>query len=204
MTVTYPNGQSLTSTALSPQQMNILIQTLTCGVLGINPVNTALVRVDWQSEGQPFINRPHDDICFINCVPFDVDYSRVRDRTYSNPSPSTVEETWVYTRGWRIAWVFYGPSSTDRARAIHSATFMDYFSDQLSLAALYTVNDPPEPTRTPENFNAQWFERADFHIVLYEQVTETINDGAVVSVEIKINADDLGQVADLTVKLTQE
>lgn len=194
---TYPNGQTLTSTALTPSQMNDLIQPLTCGMMGI-PVDFTKVRVDWQSEGQPFIKRPSDDVCFISCVPFDVEYQKVRDRTYSGAGPVT--ETWVYTRGWKVAWCLYGPNSTDRARMIHSAViFMDYFSDRLSESNLYPVSDPSEPTRMPEEFNAQWFERADFHVVMYEQVTETIQDNVVTSVEIKVNTKDASPLADITV-----
>jgi hypothetical protein len=193
----YPNGQVLTSTALTVSQINAIIQPLTCDMIGMNPPDFLKVRVDWQSEGQPFVPRPQDDVCFISCVPENVDYRLVRDRTFSGTGP--VVETWVYTRGWRVSWVLYGPNSTDRARMIHSAFFMDYFNDSLSLSNLYPVSDFAEPTRVPENLNAQWFERADFHVVMYEQVTETIDDGAVTSVEVKINADDLGQVTDFTV-----
>jgi hypothetical protein len=136
-------------------------------------------------------------VCFISCTTQDEEYSRVRDRTFSGTTEVT--ENWVYTRGWRVAWCLYGPNCVDRARQVHSATFMDWFNDTLSLNNLYPLNDPPNPTYVPEQFNAAWWPRSDFHIDLYEQVTETINDGAVTSVEIKINANDLGQVADFTV-----
>jgi hypothetical protein len=165
-------------------------------MIGINPPNPALVRIDWQTEGQPFVPRPQDDICFISCIPENVEYRTVRDRTFSGTGPVT--ETWVYTRGWRVAWCLYGPNSTDRARMIHSAMFMDYFNDVLSLSNLYPISDPPEPTRIPEQTNSQWFERADFHIIMYEQVTETIEDGAVTSVEVKVYDKD-GLAADITV-----
>jgi hypothetical protein len=196
ITTTYPNGQTLTSTALTPNAINLVIQPLTCGMIGVNPPDPNIVRVDWQTQGQPFVPTPGVDVCFISCVPYDVEYSRVRDRTTSGAGP--VVETWVYTRGWKIQWVLYGPTSTDRARMIHSATFMDYFNSTLEGAALYPLNDPPEPTRIPEEFNAQWFERADFHIIMYEQVTETISYNAVTSIEVKVYADDLGLVADIT------
>lgn len=197
--VTYPNGQTLTSTALTPAQVSILVQKLTCQALGLSATDYAQIRVDWQTQGQPFqdVNK---DICYLGCVLEEVEYNKVRDATRSGRDPVT--ETWVYTRGWRFSWSLYGPGSTDRARMIHSAfIFMSYFSDQLSLSNLYPVSDPPEPTRTPENFNAQWWERADFHIIVYEQVTETITYNPVTSVENKVYADDLGLVADI--KLTQ-
>lgn len=191
----YPNGQTLVSSALTVAQINAIIQPMTCGMIGINPPDYSVVRVDWQTEGQPFIARPDVDVCFISCVPENVDYRLVRDRTFSGTGP--VVETWMYTRGWRVNWVLYGPNSTDRARAIHSAFFMDYFNDLLSLQQLYPVSDFAEPTRIPEQTNAQWFDRSDFSVVMYEQITETISDGAVISVENKVFTED-GLLADVT------
>ena len=195
----YPNGQVLVSSALTIQQINAIVQPLTCGMLGINPPNFAAVRIDWPTQGQPFIDLPNKDVCFISCVPENVDYAKVRDQSFSGTG--TVTETWVYTRGWRIAWTLYGPNSTDCARQIYSAViFMDYFSNALSLVNLYPVAEAAEPTRIPEQFNAEWWERADFHITAYEQITETIQDTAVTSVEGKIydgSAND--PVADITV-----
>jgi hypothetical protein len=195
----YPNGQTLTSTALTPTQMNDIIQPLTCGMIGINPPNLALVRVDWQTQGQPFIPTPANDVCFISCVPEDVDYHKVRDRVYTN-ADGGVTETWTYTRGWRVSWVLYGPNSTDHACMIHSAViFIDYFSDQLSLSNLYPLSEPAQPTRVPEELNAQWYERADFHITLYEAVTETIEYGAVTSVAVTVNTVKESPAAEFTV-----
>jgi hypothetical protein len=196
---TYPNGQVLVSSALTVAAINAALQTLTCGMIGINPPDFSLVRVDWQTEGQPFENA-NVDICYLACVPKDEAYSRVRDKTLTSPGPGTgpVTENWLYTKGWEISWTLYGPNSEDRARMIRSAFFMDYFNDALSAVNLYPVNEPAEVRRAPELINGQWFERADFSIVMYEQVIETIEDGAATSVEIKIN-DKSGQLADFTV-----
>lgn len=193
----YPNGQVLVSNALTPSEINELIQSLTCGMIGINPPDPSQVRVDWQTQGQPFQNN-QTDVCYILCVPFDVEYSRIRDVLLTQTG-ETLTENWGYTRGWRIAWTLYGPNSTDRARMIWSAMFMEYFTDQLSLSNLYPVSDFKEPTRTPENFNAQWWERADFEVVMYEAITETINDGIVTNVEINIEGQS-GQLAQFTVE----
>lgn len=186
MNTTYPNGQTLTSTALTVSQINQTIQSLTCGMLGINPVDPAQVRVDWQAQGQPDVALPSQDICYISCVTHDVEYSRVRDHTYAGAAPSPVTETWVYTRGWRIEWALYGPNSFDRARQVHSALFQDYFNEQLALSNLYPVLDPAEPVRLPELHNAQWYDASRFHCVFYEQVTETIQTSSVTSVEVKV------------------
>jgi len=194
---TYPNGQTLVSSALTPPQMNVLLQTLTAGMIGINPPDVSQVRVDWPTQGQPFED-VGTDIAYISCVPKDVEYTRIRERVLSQAG-STLTENWTYTKGWRVSWVFYGPTSEDRARQVRSAMFMDYFNDQLSLNNLYPLPDPPEVIRSPQLINAEWWERADFYIDMYEAVTEAITDGVVTSVEVKLNTTD-GLVADFTVK----
>lgn len=197
ITTNYPNGQVLSSTALTVNQINVLVQSLTCGMLGINPIDPAQVRVDWQTQGQPDVALPSQDSCYISCVLEDVGYSRVRDHTLSGTD--AVTETWVYTRGWRIAWALYGPNGFDRARQVHSALFQDYFNEQFELSNLYPVLEPPEPQRLPIEHNAQWYEATQFHCIFYEQITETIQTPAVTSVEIKVydgSVDD--PIADIT------
>lgn len=196
--VTYPSGQTLTSTALNIQQTNIFMQAQTCGMLGIVPVDVSKVRVDWQQQGQPDVALPTQDSCYIICVTEDVQYSRVRDRTFADGGAGVAAETWVYTRGWRMSWDTYGPNSFDRARQIHTALFQDYFNDQFATLNLYPVLEPSEPVRVPEFHNAQWYDHSSFSCVFYEQVTETIHSPAVTSVEIKVYDQD-GLVADLPI-----
>lgn len=193
----YPNGQVLISSALTQQQINVLLQALTCGMLGINPVDPAQVRVDWQPVGQPDVTRPSIDICYISCVTEDSEYSKIaRDRTFTGTGPVT--ENWNYTRNWRISWDLYGPNSADRARQVHSAIFMDYFDTQLALNNLYSLNDPPQPMRVPVEHNMQWYDHTHFGINMYEAVSETIQDSIAISVEVKLNT-DAGLAADFTV-----
>lgn len=211
-TTNYPNGQVLTSSALTVAQVNTLIQSLTYGMIGLPvppPSSFQPVQVDWQTQGQPFMAAPAPalltspvavDECYVACTTQDGDYTKIRNRTFSGTGP--VVETWVYTREWHIAWTFYGPNAVDRARMIHSAMFMDYFTDSLSLANLFPVSDFNEPTRAPELINAQWYDRADFSIITYEQVTETISDGAVTNVEVKVYEgviNPTGPVADVVI-----
>lgn len=187
-----------------------LWQALTCALIGVNPPDFGRVTVDWQQEGQPFIGKPTEDRCALLCVPTDVEYSRVRDASWSGTgtTDNTVVQTWVYTKGWRVAWTAYGPNAEDNLRAVRSGMFIDWVNDQLSQAQLYPVNDPKEVTYVPENFNAQWWPRADFEINFYEQVTETLtwpaDAGFVESIEIKLYSDQAtpNLVDDFTVTKT--
>ena len=201
-TTTYPNGQQLISSALTIAQAAALLQSLTCGMIGvtlpsIDARNFARVRVDWPTEGQPVADTPQDDVCFIQCVPNDAEYSRVRDRSLSGSKPGPLTYTWRYTRGWKFSWCAYGTNAEDNLRAVKSALFMDYFTDTLAASNLYPLPDPPEVTYLPEQLNAEWWARADFHVDLYEQVTETTTVGAVISVPIEIDMKEV--TVDFTV-----
>lgn len=206
--VTYPDGQILTSSALTQQGVAQIFATLTCGVLGINPPDYSQVRIDWNPQGQPFQNQPQNvpsaltNVTYVAATMWNTGYSQVRDRVYVSNAPQ-VEEQWTYTKGWRVAWVFYGPGADDKARAVWSATFMEYFSEQVNASNLYVVNDPDAPVYAPEEINGQWFPRADFAVHLYEQVNETTSDGAATSVEVKLydaQASSTEPVADFTVE----
>jgi hypothetical protein len=201
----YPNGQQLLSSALSPASISAFMLQLTCGVLGINPPDYSQVRDEWQTQGQPFAD-VGKDICYVACIPTDVDYRLVHDLTYSTvpaqPGVSEkVQEFRTRTRGWRVSWTLYGPNATDRARMIYDAMSLDWVTDSLSLQQLFPIPDFPEPLRVPELINAQWFERADFHCVMYEYVTATILDNTVKSVEVKLYDKD-GLESDFTVETT--
>jgi hypothetical protein len=198
MAVQYPNGDVFTTSALTPAQMNVLWQQLTCAVLGINPIDPSRVRINWQTQGQPFTPSPAGpNVCYIACVPLDVEYSKVRDmdRAQVDNSPQQIVK---YTKGWRISWIFYGSDSEAQAQLVWSGMFQDYLNNQLDLSNLYLVTEFDTPQRVPEIINAQWWERADFSVTLYEQVTETLTTSAATSVEVKVYDNQLGQVADIS------
>jgi len=200
---TYPNGQTLVSNALTLEQINDVIQPLTCGMMGLGPLDANQVRVEWPTQGQPFGVTPKQDVCYLACTLEDGLYNKVRNKTLSGmgSTDDPLMESWTYTRIWRIAWTLYGPNSLDRARQIWSAMFLDYFNDQLNESNLFPVPDPAEPMRVPELINAEWWERCDFAITMYENVTETIQDSAVTSVEVKVyDGSPSDPVADFTVE----
>lgn len=198
---TFPNGQILTSTALTVPQANVAVQAWTLQVLGMAPTNYSRVRVDWPTQGQPFSSLPSEDICYIQCVTHDTDYTRIRDKSVVGIEPVT--ETWNYTRGWRIAWCAYGPHAVDNLRLVKTALFLDYFNDLLNTSNFYPMSDPPEPTYTPENIDAEWWARADFHVDAYEAITEVLTTptgGYVKSVEVKVyDESPADPAADFTV-----
>lgn len=197
-TTTYPNGQVLTSSALTLAQINDIIQQLSLGMMGkaVSDSND-FVRIAWPTQGAPFIDDATVDICYLKCVPVDDPYDKIRDRTNEAADDPNLEEQWSYTRVWKISWILYGPNSTDNARALRSALYQDYFTQALQNSQLFPMSEFPQPVRTPELLDGQWFERVDFSCEMYEFISETILRQTVLSVETIIQNKD-GVVADFT------
>ena len=86
----YPDGTTLVSSALLVEQVNETVQTITSGMLGLNPTSPDdpayyAVRIEWPPEGQPAWTRKQD-IAFIRCVESVAEYGKVFDQTWSqNP-----------------------------------------------------------------------------------------------------------------------
>lgn len=198
--VTYPDGSTLVSSALTIAQINALMVPLTLSALGfastaVDP-NSGQVRIKWPTLGAPF-PKVTEDVCFLACVPKDDPYNRIRDRA-NLPGPSgELIEQWNYTRAWSIRFCHYGPNSTDFARAVRSAMYQDYFTTLLGQSNLFPVSDFPEVVRVPEEKNGQWYERADLEIEMYEEVIETIDRQVVLSVEV-IGETPTGKIFDVT------
>jgi hypothetical protein len=211
---TYPDGSSLISSALTIKEIGAALQPLVCGMLGIaEPESSPAVRIEYGPQGQPY-NDIDEDVCYFRCMPTEDPYTRIRDRFNWGPNgwgedlfgreayggsldgnPALTEQ-WTYTNSWKIHFCFIGPNSYDRARAVRSAFYQDYFTDALALSQLFPVSDFPMPVRAPELFDGQWFERVDLDVEMYEFVTETINRQTVISVEVVL-LDAEGEIADL-------
>jgi hypothetical protein len=203
-TTTFPNGQALISSALAPQAISTLLQTLTCQMLGINPATDSLayskVRLEWPQAGQPGWGLG-DDVCFVKCVEEDDSYNRIRDRRFGTQSGS-YGSTDTYTRVWRVSWALYGPNSFDNARLIKSALFSaDFTHDTLAASSLYLVTDIPATRRAPEKFQNQWWDRSDLDIRLNEFVTETLAVNSISTAEVLVY-DHTGEIEDITASAT--
>lgn len=197
--VTYPDGSTLTSSALTIAQINGILQPLTMGMLGIaaDPASSR-VRVEWPALGAPF-QETTDDVCYIACTIKDDPYNKIRDRFNGEDVGEDLAEQWNYTRIWKIHWTAYGPNSEDSLRALRSALYQDYFTEALSNSQLFPMSDISDVVRLPELTNAQWFERADVECEMYEFITETINRATIASVEVIASESIAGQFADITV-----
>jgi hypothetical protein len=197
----------MAATPLTPNLIEPLMQLITMVGVGLDPTVAAsakAVRIGWQTTGQPASDIT-EDVIYIRCTEEDDLYNRIRDEEIADvlPEPSTqLQITTTYTRVWRTFWTLYGPGSFDKARQIKSALFKQKIHDMLLGAygtfqllpnpgayanlALYLVTEIMAPTRVPENFGGQWWERVDFACQFNEGVTEVDTVNAVVSTEVFI------------------
>ena len=192
-TTTFPNGQVFISSALTVLQMNTIMQALATQMLGIAPGASnfdSMVRLDWPTGGQPSYQIT-DDLCFLRNIVVDDQYNRIRDKTETVNDGITLLETWNYTRVWMTSFTVVGPNSSDNARLIKSAFFLDFPLDSLAQSNLYLLADIADPIRAPELFAGQWWERCDLEVKFNEAVTETIYTPAIATSEILIG-DEFG------------
>jgi len=158
-------------------------------------------RIGWQPQGQPAFGIT-DDIVIVRCVPIDTDYSRMRNviELPGHVDDTTVTEQDIFTRQWRTYWTFYGPNALDRARIVRSTLEKVPFAEAaLAASNLYLQPSIAEPSRVPEEYQGEWWERADLHALFNEQVTELYTVNAVASVEVKLYSNE-GNTADFTVE----
>lgn len=197
-TRTFSNGDTLTSTALTYNDVNVAIQAMTLNVLNLNPATDAKayskVRIGWIA--QPTFGRD-EDICTIRVTESDGGWT-VRDRKVDVNDGSTVKLVDTYVRVWSAAYSFYGPTGFDNARLLKSAVRMDWNHDQLAEAGLYLVSEVKPTTRAPELFEGQWWDRSDCVLTFNELVTETITAASIASAEVLLYSQLYGRQADIT------
>jgi|SRR5579872_153885 len=128
--VTWPNGQTFASSALSPDGFNVLMQPLVASILGIDPVanpNAAYktVRVAWQTQGQPEW-AVDEDVCVVRSTLKDTGFSRTHDNIRGQNDSTSLADVSSFTQVWNFRCVLYGPNSADKARLILSAIREDW------------------------------------------------------------------------------
>ena len=180
-TQTFPNGQSLVSSAFNPDTFANLFQGIIASIFGFDvtdptqaPTAYSQVRVGWPPGGQPAWEIT-DDVCFVSATLENAPFARVRDSFYAHNDSVSLSQQMGFTQVWNLQIVLYGPDSADRGRLILSAIqAVDFVHDALEAKNVYLVVAPDRPTYTAENFQGQWWRRADLQIQFNELVTESI------------------------------
>lgn len=166
-----------------------------------DPLVYSKVRVGWNKQGEPGPSIDSDTVSVIGKT-LDTPFSRLRDSVWADGSNFTVTQTDVYTRTWRVTFIFYGPNASVNSKIVQSSLIKIPAIDS-SLAAnnLYVNPSIAEPEVFKELFQGQWWPRADLEAEFNEQITEVFTVGAVKSVPINIQ-DSNGNSVDFTVSTT--
>lgn len=150
-------------------EFNELIRVSTLEVLGFpdNDTTKSFVRKSWQQNGTPAwgIN---EDVIFLRAFPVDNPYNRQKDINYQNNDATSVNRIEKYTRVMAVNWILYGPNSYDYADVIRNLIGRN---ERLQNDNVFLIYDRQSPTRFPENFNGQWWERSDLTLYFNEEVT---------------------------------
>jgi hypothetical protein len=189
-TTTFPNGQQLASSALTPDTFVGILQPLVAQMLGIDPAAEpekafTAVRVAWQKEGQPAWNID-EDVCTIHSTPVNEPYSRVRDGQFRPRDAASLTQRMGFTQVWNLHATLRGPNCGDHARLIVSAFSLDWVHDALAQSNLYAIADWQRPVYVPELFQGQWWKRADVDLKFNELVNESLTVPSAAGVDVTL------------------
>jgi hypothetical protein len=133
--------------------------------------NQGKVRISWPTNGAPGWGIT-DDVVFLRITPIDDKLARQLNIIYDpNKDDNTIADKKTgYTRVHKIDWTLYGPNSYDNADLIRNAIFDFDYMIELKKKNLFLITDVSMPTRLPELYNSQWWERTDFSATFNEAV----------------------------------
>lgn len=147
---------------------------ITCKMLNIDPTTPTgkgKVRKTWPTGGAPSW-KIEEDIVFLRITPIDDKLARQLNIIYDpNKDDNTIADKKIgYTRVHKIDWTLYGPNSYDNADIIRNLIFDFDYMLEMKKKNLFLVTDVSMPTRLPELYNSQWWERTDFSATFNEAV----------------------------------
>ncbi|EKQ56270.1 MULTISPECIES: hypothetical protein [unclassified Clostridium] len=157
------------------KELEDFFASITYMILGLDPTlkeNKGKVRLAWPKDGAPSW-KIDDDICFLRITPIDDRQARQLNIIYSpdEEDKDYLKKKTGYTRVHKIDWTFYGPNSYDNADLIRYSILEPHlYKETFKEKNLFIITDVPMPTRLPELYNGQWWERTDFSATFNEAV----------------------------------
>jgi len=167
---------------------------ITYKIIGLDPTlvtNKGKVRLAWPVSGAPSW-KITDDIVFLRVTPIDDKLERTLSIIYDTNSIDNInlnKET-GYTRVHKVDFTLYGPNSYDNADLIRFTLLEpNSYKKEFKNKNLFVIPDIPMPTRLPELYNGQWWERTDFSASFNEAVIRRTLVPFIESAEIKLITD---------------
>ncbi|BDR73333.1 hypothetical protein K144316041_20410 [Clostridium tetani] len=159
---------------LKLQELEDFIYDITCKMLDIDlnkEENQDRVRIAWPTDGSPAWSID-EDVVYLRITPIDDSMARQQNIAY-NPDKDNkayAKKQTGYTRVHKINWTLYGPNSYDNADIIRHLIFDYDYMKKFKEKNIFLITDVPMPTRLPELYNGQWWERTDFSATFNEAV----------------------------------
>ncbi len=160
-----------------------LIRKATLEILGLpdNSTTKKRIRMSWPTDGAPSW-KINEDVAFIRVYEIDDLYNRQKVTVYSENDSESLTQIEAYTRVIAVDWIMYGPNSFDDADTVRNGLTRN---ETLRNCGMYLVFDRPAPTRIPELFNGQWWERTNLTayfnlLVSREYIMPTISAAQVI------------------------
>lgn len=192
---TFPNGQTLISSAQTPDTFATFFQALIAQVFGFDTTDPtqqtaaySTVRIGWPQDGQPawLIS---EDVCILTATLVDDPYARARDGLNSPNDDLSLTQRMSFTQVWELHLTLYGPNCADLARLILSTVTLDWLRDAIATKNIYLVAAPFRPRYVPENFDGRWWKRADVQLRYNELVNESIITPTAAGVDVTLITD---------------
>lgn len=179
---------------LKLKELEDFFQEITCKMLNLDMTkkeNQDKVRIAWPTVGAPSW-KINEDIVFLRITPIDDKLARTLSIIYDTNSIDNInlnKET-GYTRVHKVDFTLYGPTSYDNADLIRYILLEpNSYKDEFKNKNLFVIPDIPMPTRLPELYNGQWWDRTDFSANFNEAVIRRSLVPFIESAEIKLITD---------------
>lgn len=148
-------------------QLQTFFQALVSNFLGTS--DPGAVRAAWPTDGAPAWPISYD-VVFLLIQPETDPYTQQLEETWSDPQEGSATVSLAYTFSFRLGLTFYGPNSFDNADLVRSQFFLGSATTALAAQNLALITDVPMPSRMPELWGGEWWDRSDLAVRFYELV----------------------------------
>lgn len=156
-------------------------------MLGLDPTLPATqsaVRSTWIQLGQPgFLIT--DNVVFYRVMTGGDTYDQKVYLTHG-----AIDSVASYTRVITLILSAYGTNAPDSLERIRTCFIAGFGTRNLNAAGIFPVINPASVIRAPELFEGQYWDRADFSIIMYAKEDTTVAIPAIEYAEITVIADD--------------